>query len=55
VRLKAELRGGGEGDLRPAEDPQQVEDLMVFSCFGIGGVYQNPDEKKGGFSRPSKF
>jgi hypothetical protein len=29
--------------------------FAFFSCFGIGGVYQNPDEKKGGFSRPSKF
>jgi hypothetical protein len=26
-----------------------------FSCFGIGGVYQNPDDEKGGFSRPSKI
>jgi hypothetical protein len=25
----------------------------AFSCFGIGGVYQNPDDEKGGFSRPS--
>jgi hypothetical protein len=27
----------------------------AFSCFGIGGVHQNPGNKKGGFSRPLKF
>jgi hypothetical protein len=27
----------------------------AFSSFGIGGVHQNPDNEKGGISRPSKF
>jgi hypothetical protein len=27
----------------------------MFSCFGIGGVRQNPGNEKGGISRPSKL
>jgi hypothetical protein len=27
----------------------------TFSCFGIGGVYQNPDDERGGISRLLKF
>ena len=30
-----------------------VEDPGTFSCFGIGGVGLNPDNEKGGISKPS--
>jgi hypothetical protein len=41
-------RREAEADLRLSKNPDGF-----FSSSNLGGVYQNPDEEKGGRSRPS--